>query len=86
MFLFCFVYVAKKEGFGQCPQFEFAADLSSKRRRISSPGDSDGNLPDAVHLQMSSRATSPHTGIACAADAPLADLPEVLHLTRITGK
>uniref|UniRef100_A0A8C9MDP8 Cell division cycle associated 2 n=1 Tax=Panthera tigris altaica TaxID=74533 RepID=A0A8C9MDP8_PANTA len=68
--------LTKKERLGQCPQFEFSADLSSKRRRISSQSNSDENLPDAVDLQISRRATSPNTGTMCAVETSLADFSE----------
>ena len=78
MFLFCFVYIAKKESLGECQESAFRANLSSKRRRICSQSNVDEDLSDAVHLQIFSSATS-NAGKMCAVDSAFADFSEVIH-------
>lgn len=79
LFLFCFVYTAKKESLGECQQSAFLAQLS-KRRRISSQSNSDENLTNAVGPQMFNAATPPSTDRTCAFQTSLVDLSEVTHL------
>lgn len=74
MFLFCFVYIDKKEGLGECQESEFPANLSYKRRRVSSQSNFDENLTDAVNLQILSSAVS-HSAVETAP----ADFSEVIH-------
>ncbi|XP_059958564.1 cell division cycle-associated protein 2 isoform X4 [Mesoplodon densirostris] len=58
----------KKENLGECQQFEFPANLSSKRQRISSLSSSDGNLTDAFGLQIHNVAVYPNTDRQCAVE------------------
>ncbi|XP_004763300.1 cell division cycle-associated protein 2 isoform X1 [Mustela putorius furo] len=67
---------SKKEHLGGCQESEFPANLSSKRRRISSQSGFDENLTDAVHLQIFHSAPSPDTGKMCAVEAASADFSE----------
>ncbi|KAI5758741.1 CDCA2 [Gulo gulo luscus] len=67
---------SKKEQLGGCQESEFPANLSSKRRRISSQSGFDENLTDAVHLQIFHSAPSPNTGKMCAVEAAPADFSE----------
>ncbi|XP_047573339.1 cell division cycle-associated protein 2 isoform X3 [Lutra lutra] len=67
---------SKKEHLGGCQESEFPANLSSKRRRISSQSGVDENLTDAVHLQIFHSAPSPNTGKMCAVEAAPADFSE----------
>ncbi|XP_057580400.1 LOW QUALITY PROTEIN: cell division cycle-associated protein 2 [Hippopotamus amphibius kiboko] len=66
---------AKKESRGERQQSEFPANLSSKRQRISSPSSSDGNLTDAVVLQIGNVAAFPNTDRRCPAET-FTDLSE----------
>ncbi|XP_045367514.2 cell division cycle-associated protein 2 [Camelus bactrianus] len=59
----------KKESLGECQQSEFPAKLSSKRRRIASPSNSDGNVTDAAHLRILSPAAFPSADRMCAIKA-----------------
>ncbi|XP_045842319.1 cell division cycle-associated protein 2 [Meles meles] len=68
--------LSKKEHLGGCQESEFPANLSSKRRRISSQSGFDENLMDAVHLQIFHSAPSPNTGKMCAIEAAPADFSE----------
>lgn len=79
LFLFCFVYTARKEGLGECQQSAFVAQLS-KRRRISSQSNADENLTNAVGPQMFNAATPPSADRTCAFQTSLVDLSEVTHL------
>ncbi|XP_032711676.1 cell division cycle-associated protein 2 isoform X2 [Lontra canadensis] len=67
---------SKKEHLGGCQESEFPANLSSKRRRISSQSGFDENFTDAVHLQIFHSAPSPNTGKMCAVEAAPADFSE----------
>ncbi|XP_022370604.1 cell division cycle-associated protein 2 [Enhydra lutris kenyoni] len=67
---------SEKEHLGGCQESEFPANLSSKRRRISSQSGVDENLMDAVHLQIFHSAPSPNTGKMCAVEAAPADFSE----------
>lgn len=78
LFLFCFVYTAKKESLDECQQSSFLAQFS-KRRRISSQSNSDENLTNAVSHQMFV-ATPRSTDRTCAFQTSLVDLSEVTHL------
>ncbi|EFB22781.1 hypothetical protein PANDA_002369, partial [Ailuropoda melanoleuca] len=55
----------KKEGLGECQESEFPANLSYKRRRVSSQSNFDENLTDAVNLQILSSAVS-HSAVETA--------------------
>lgn len=73
------MYTARKEGLGECQQSGFLAQLS-KRRRISSQSNSDGNLTNAVGPLMVNVATPPSTDRTYAFQTSLVDLSEVTHL------
>lgn len=78
MFLFGFVYTAKKASLGECQLSEFPAKLTSKRRRLSSLRGSDGNLPEELGLRILNTAAFPSTDGTCALETS-ATLSKVIH-------
>ncbi|XP_045441869.1 cell division cycle-associated protein 2 isoform X2 [Pipistrellus kuhlii] len=75
--------LTRKEGLGECQQSPFLAQLS-KRRRISSQSNSDGNLTNVVGPLMVNVATPPSTERTYAFQTSLVDLSEKLFESGIT--
>lgn len=71
------MYTARKEGLGECQQSAFLAQLS-KRRRISSQSNSDGNLTNAVGPLVVNVAATPSTDRTYAFQTSLSEVTHLL--------